>query len=72
MRMELDGFFDRAAQNGPVTGSGPGFEKAMRKFLRRQDRASRVGKWRCVDSRRKNPPRSDGTFIDRDWDIIDY
>ena len=72
MRMALDGFFDRAAQCGPITGSGPGFERALKKFQRRQERLSKIGKWRCVDARSKNQPKSEGTYIDLDWDIIDY
>ena len=62
-----DGFFNELAQDGPVTGSGPGFDRAMRRFKRRQEAKKRVGKWRQAPAAWK---KDDGTYIDRDWDII--
>ena len=69
MRRVEDGLFDRAARHGPITGSGPNFESAMRQFQARQDALARVGIWRCADNRRMYT--SDGYYIDRDWEVID-
>ena len=63
-----DGFYDRAASHGPVTGSGPGFAAALRKFAARQVALSQVGTWRWMRKGRSNR----GRYIDRDWDIITY
>lgn len=67
----VGGFLDRSqAPGGPITGTGPGMAGAMAKFLRRQLRQGQVGKWRCSTNARMY--KNEGTFIDRDWDIIDY
>lgn len=67
MRKAEDGLWDRGASHGEITGSGPGFEDAMRKFRARQERASQIGSWRHNEQN-----TSEGSYIDRDWDIIDY
>ena len=55
--------------NGPVAGSGPGFDRAMRLFSKRQAAKSTVGQWRYKNEYWK---KDNGSYIDRDWDIIDY
>lgn len=69
LRRVEDGLWDRGASHGEITGSGPGFDEAMRKFRKRQEEAGKVGRWRHEKSAEKI---NDGTYIDRDWDIIDY
>ena len=68
-RRDLDGLWDRMAQHGPITGSGPNFDKAMAAFKQRQAEAGKVGTWRRAPASWK---KNHGTFIDRDWDLVDY
>jgi len=65
----MDGLWDNAAKAGPITGSGPGFERAMSMFTARQDRLARRGKWRKAPAKWKT---NDGTHIDPEWYIINY
>ena len=65
----MNGFIDRYQKAGPITGSGPGFEKAMAKFKHRVDTDSRVGRWRKSPAKWK---KNDGTRIDPEWVIVDY
>ena len=44
-RYYFGGFYDRAAGHGEITGSGPGFEKAMAAFEERQRQLGKVGRW---------------------------
>lgn len=69
MRRQLDGLWDRMATDGPITGSGPGFERAMRLFRNRQKQLGLPGRWRKGPSKFK---KNNGTYIDRDWDFVDY
>lgn len=66
---DLKGFYNPNEKPGPITGSGPNFEKAQRAFKRRQERRSKVGRWRAG----YNPTqyKSDGDYIDPDWYIVD-
>lgn len=66
MQKVMMGMWDRAAQHGPVTGSGPGFDEAMRKFKARQAKFKERGKWR------KSTGVDEGTFIDPDWYVVDW
>lgn len=69
-RRSLDGFWDRKQPwGGPVTGSGPNFQKALAAFEKRQRRQGEVGKWRCAPAKWK---KNSGSYIDRDWALIDY
>jgi hypothetical protein len=63
----MDGFYDREARHGPITGSGKGFDRAMRLFKRREAQRKRVGKWRKAPATWK---KDDGNYIDPDWIII--
>jgi hypothetical protein len=63
------GLWDNAAQHGPITGSGPGFAEAMRKFGIRQEKERKRGIWRKAPAKWKT---NDGTRIDPEWYIIDY
>lgn len=69
-RHSLEGFWDRAEFDGPISGSGPGFEHALSEFHKRQARLSEIGRWRAGSNARDNVSR--GTYVDRDWDIIDF
>ena len=69
MRFIMDGFFDRAQRPGPITGSGPGYAKAMSQFYGRQRELSKVGVWRKAPAIWK---KDDGTYIDPEWILIDY
>lgn len=69
MRRIMLGLVDRAALPGPITGSGPGFARAMRLFKARQERASRPGQWRKAPCTWK---KRDGDFIDPEWCIVNY
>ncbi len=66
MQKVMMGMWDRAAEHGEVTGSGPGFAEAQRKFKERQAKIKEVGKYRKSD----NPEQ--GTFIDPDWYVVDW
>ena len=65
----MDGFFDNAAEHGPITGEGPGFNRAMERFAQRQTRRSTVGRWRKAPAKWK---KDDGTFIDPEYYIVDW
>lgn len=67
-RRIMMGMFDRSAQHGTISGSGPGFERAMRKFERRQRAASKNGVWRCAPAKWKS---ADGTYVDPDWFLVE-
>ena len=70
-RYALGGFYDRVQERpGPVSGSGPNFEKALSDYAERLRRQALPGTWRCGDNRRQF--KNNGTFIDRDWAIINY
>lgn len=58
----------RPQRHGPITGSGPGFDKAMRQFERRQRELKRVGKWRY----RRSYTRDHGRYIDVDYYLTDW
>jgi len=65
--MKSDGFYDASQVDGEITGSGPSFANAMRRFKRRQLDRSKAGQWRLGPAKWK---KSNGRYIDRDWDII--
>ena len=67
-RYIMMGLYDTAAEHGPITGSGPGFDRAMRLFKERQSKYRKVGKWRAVDA---SWTVDDGTYIDPDWYIVE-
>lgn len=69
VRYIMDGMYDRTEPHGPITGTGPNFNKAMSMFNARQDRLARRGKWRKAPAKWKT---DDGTFIDPEWYIINY
>lgn len=69
MRYSYDGLFDNQATHGKITGSGPNFADAMRKFKVRQTIERERGIWRKAPSQWKT---NKGTRIDPDWYIIDY
>jgi hypothetical protein len=66
MRKIMDGCYDRGHEVAEPTGSGPGFEEAMRKYKARQAKATERGKWRKSDG------VDEGTFIDPDWYIVNW
>ncbi len=68
-RHSLEGFWDRSQAHGEPQGSGSEFQKAMAKFAKRQARLGEVGKWRKGTAPWK---KDKGTYIDRDWAIIDH
>ena len=51
---------------GPITGSGPGFAEAMRKYRHRQAERAKVGKWK----RNAWWCKSDGDYMDCVWMVI--
>lgn len=53
--------------HGPISGSGPNFQKAMAKFAKRQAEAAKVGVWRKAPCSWKH---NDGSYIDPDWYIV--
>jgi len=65
-RRYAGGFYDRAEPHGPVTGSGPGFEEAVRKHEERQKQRGLPGVWR------KNPYPSKGTQRDIDYAVMEW
>ena len=56
-------------KHGPITGTGPGFDEAMRKFKERQRTRKRVGKWRAVSAAWAH---DDGDYIDVDYYIVNW
>ena len=68
-RYIMSGMYDCAAKHGPITGSGPGFDRAMRLFKARQDKVSRVGKWRKAPAKWKH---NDGNHIDPEWYLVNW
>lgn len=69
MRYIMSGMFDRYAQHGPITGSGPNFKKAMAMFKRRQKNLSKRGIW---DKGPASYKTNDGKQRDPYWYIINY
>lgn len=68
-RNTIRDLYDRSAQHGEITGHGPGFQEAMIKFKRRQERLRKVGKWRAVDA---SWTRDDGDYIDPDYYLVNW
>lgn len=68
-RHSLEGFWDRSQAHGEPQGSGTAFQEAMSKFAKRQARLSEVGVWRNAPTPWK---KNKGTYVDRDWAIIDF
>ncbi len=69
MRYIMSGMYDCTEPHGPITGSGPGFARAISLFIDRQERLSKRGIWRKAPANWKT---NDGTFIDPEWYIINY
>ncbi len=65
-RRFYSGFYDRSAQHGVITGSGPNFDSAMEAHKDRQKQAGLPGVWR-------NTPRpARGTRRDIDYKIMEW
>lgn len=59
----------RVQKHGPITGSGPGFDDAMRKFQARQKAISQCGRWRYRNASWKH---DQGRYIDIDYYLTDW
>ena len=69
-RHSLGGFWDRSHNTpGEVTGYGPNFSRSVKRYQERLKRAKERGTWRYKNAVYKS---NKGTYIDRDWDIIDF
>jgi hypothetical protein len=68
MRYIMMGLYDTMAEHGPITGSGPGFDRAMYLFNIRQKRREQIGKWRAGTNYVRYT--SEGTYTDPDWYIV--
>jgi len=67
---DMRGFWDpKQPWGGEVTGTGPNFEKALKKYKRRLIEEAKVGTWRCAPAAWK---KNNGSYIDLDWDIVEY
>lgn len=69
MRYTHDGFFDKLAKHGEISGSGPGWESAASAFRHRTRRLQLRGVWRKAPASWKT---NDGTYIDPDYYIVDH
>ena len=69
-RYFYSGFYDRTQNHGTITGSGPGFERAIERFQERQKRLGEIGVWRSGDNGRMNVSR--GETRDIDYDIVEW
>ena len=67
-RRFYSGFYDRAAGHGPITGSGPNFERALSVFKERQKQMGLPGIWRNNTTQKVNK----GTRRDIDYAIMEW
>lgn len=61
------GFFNPKERPKPVTGSGPGFARALEAYNKRLEEQAKVGKWRLAPASWKH---NDGSYIDCDWCVL--
>lgn len=62
-------FYRAGTRHGEITGTGPGFDDAMRKFKKRQERLKQPGKWRQAPTPWK---KDNGDYIDVHYYLVDW
>ena len=63
------GFYDRAQRHGPITGAGPGFERALSLFEERMRQRGLPGRWRHNAHGTKV---NNGTIVDKDYEVTEW